>query len=186
MKSAARFALIVCGATLLGIPLAAQDLRFGLQATLASPLGDLGDKAMLDGSLGYGIGAHAMIGFAGGHAIVPRLDYTYFEKSSPTRKAQMFQVGADYNYFISGKVNQGLYVGVGVGFGMTKFEVNTPTWSSEDTPNTAYGAASAGYMFTPNLGAEIRYTYAKYEPEFYNEKPSISSPTVMASFIYRF
>lgn len=162
--------------------LRAQEIKFGLQGTVSLPLSDLGDKGVLDDAPGYGIGAHMQIGFQGGHAIVPRLDYTYFEKSSPTRKVQMLQVGADYNYFFSRQVNKGLYAGVGAGFGMAKFEM----LGDDDTPNTAYASASAGYMFTPHMGAELRYSWAKYKPELLGAKPEFTSPTLGASFIYRF
>lgn len=186
MNTRLRSAFGLTGLLLIAGPLAAQDVQFGLQGTLALPTSDLGDRAYLDKALGYGLGAHAVIGFAGGHAVVPRLDYTYFEKSSPTRKVQLLQLGADYNYFFSGKVNQGAYVGAGLGFGMAKFEMDLPGASDDDTPNTAYGAVSAGYMFTPHMGAELRYIHAKYKPELFGAKPEVTSPTVNASFIYRF
>jgi len=167
-------------------PLAVQDIRFGLQGTVAFPTSDLGDKGLLDKSLGYGLGAHVLVGFSGGHAIVPRLDYAYFEKSAPTRKVQTVQLGADYNYFFSQKVNEGPYIGGGLGLGLAKFEVERPGASDDDTPNTGYGSVFAGYMFTPHMGAELRYTYAKYKPELFGAKPDITAPTVQGSFIYRF
>lgn len=186
MKTIRRASLGLSALLLTTGALSAQDLRFGLQGTLAQPLSDLGDKGMLDDSLGYGLGAHLVIGFAGGHAIVPRLDYTYFEKSGPTRKVQVLQVGADYNYFLSQQVDRGVYLGAGIGLGMAKFEMNLPTTRDNDTPNAVYGSVSAGYMFTRNLGAELRYVYTKYEPELFGAKPELTSPTVNATFIYRF
>lgn len=186
MKTTHRAALGLSVALLTAGTLSAQDLRFGLHGTIAQPLSDLGDKGVLDDSLGYGLGAHLVIGFSGGHAIVPRLDYTYFEKSSPTRKVQVLQVGADYNYFFSQQVDKGAYVGAGVGLGMAKFEMNLPGASDNDTPNAVYGAVSAGYMFTRNIGAELRYVYTKYEPELFGAKPELTSPTVNATFVYRF
>lgn len=186
MKSPLRLVFCLTGLALVSSPLFAQDLKFGLQGTIAYPTSDLGDKGMLDKSLGYGLGAHMVIGFSGGHAIVPRLDYTYFEKTSPTRKVQTLQLGADYNYYFSKQVNKGCYVGAGAGFGMAKFEMDLPGMSDDDTPNSVYGSVSAGYMFTPNMGAELRYTYAKYEPELFGTKPDITAPTLNATFIYRF
>lgn len=49
-----------------------------------------------------------------------------------------------------------------------------------------YGSVFAGYMFTPQMGAELRYTYTKYKPELFGAKPEITAPTVQGSFIYRF
>lgn len=186
MKLGLRLALCLTGAALASGQLNAQDIKFGLQGTIAYPTSDLGDKGLLDNSLGYGLGAHLVIGFPGGHAIVPRLDYTYFDKSSPTRKVQMLQLGADYNYYFSKQVNRGCYVGTGAGFSMAKFEMDLPGRNDNDTPNTVYGAVSAGYMFNPNMGAELRYTYAKYEPELFGTKPEITAPVINATFIYRF
>lgn len=186
MKSTLRVAFGLTGALWVSGPLSAQDIKFGLQGTIAYPMSDLGDTGLLDNALGYGLGAHMVIGFPGGHAIVPRLDCTFFEQSGPTRKVQVFQLGADYNYFISQQVNKGAYIGAGLGFGMAKFEMNLPGMSADDTPNTVYGAVSAGYMVTPNMGAELRYTYAKYEPELFGTKPEITSPALHATFVYRF
>jgi len=174
-------------ATLLAAgPLAAQDLRFGLQGTIALPAGDLGDRALLDNVLGYGFGAHAIVGFPGGHAIVPRADYTYFEKSSPTRRVQTLQLGADYNYFLSRTVNRGAYLGGGLGLDVAKFEVDQPGASDNDTPATVYGAVSAGYMFTTQIGAELRYTRAKHKPELFGAKPELTTPALQVTFVYRF
>ena len=186
MHSKSRFLLAVAGLALCGCGLHAQELRYGLQATVAVPTCDLAKKAVLDDALGYGLGAHMVIGFQGGHAIVPRLDYTYFEKGDPTRKVQMLQVGADYNYYFSRVVNRGLYVSGGGGFTMAKFDLKQGVLSDDDTPTTAYASAGVGYMFTPHLGAELRYTWAEYKPELFGHKPELTTPTVGASFLYRF
>jgi len=98
----------VLGLALAGIPLAAQAMTtFGGQVTASLPAGPLTSKDWLDGHVGGGLGLHALIGFEGGHAIVPRFDYTYFKKSEDgvDRKVQMYQLGADYNYFLSKQVN---------------------------------------------------------------------------------
>ncbi len=161
MKLSLRLALCLTGAALASGQINAQDIKFGLQGTIAYPTSDLGDKGLLDNSLGYGLGAHMVIGFPGGHAVIPRLDF-------------------------SKQVNKGCYVGAGAGFSMAKFEMDLPGMNDSDTPNTVYGSVSAGYMFTPNMGAELRYTYAKYEPELFGTKPEIASPVINATFIYRF
>ena len=77
-------------------------------------------------------------------------------------------------------------MGGGLGFGLAKFEVDQAGMSDNDTPNTAYAAFSGGYMFNRNMGAELRYVYAKYKPELFGAKPEITSPTINATFIYRF
>lgn len=180
---------------LTGVSLSAQQVIYGGQITAALPAGPLSNKEWLDGQVGGGAGFHALIGFEGGHAIVPRFDYTYFKKSEGgvDRKVQMYQIGADYNYFLGGKVNQGPYVGAGVGFGSAKFELTGLGSSASDTPNTAYGAVSGGWMFTRHMGTELRYVWSRYKPEVadfsprgYTGKQTVDAPTLNVSFIYRF
>jgi len=194
MRHRNTWGLGIAGLVLASWPLAAQELHYGGQVTASLPAGPLSSKDWLDGQVGGGVGVHMLIGFPNGHAIVPRFDYTYFKKSEDgvDRKAQMYQVGADYNYYFSRRVNEGPYVGGGVGFGVTKFELTGFGYSSSDTPNTAYVAASAGWMFTPHLGAELRYEWSKYKPDVtgfaprgYTGKPDVDAPTINASFIVR-
>jgi len=182
MKRTPKLLLIIAGLAMVGSGLRAQDLKYGLHASVALPLGDIAKTDYLDDELGFGVGANMIIGFPRGHAIVPRLDYSYFKKSDPTRKVQMLQIGADYNYFISGQTSRGFYVGGGLGYGKAKFATD----SVDDTPGNYYLSASAGCMFTQNLGAEVRYSWAKYEPEFRGYQPEVTSPIIQASFIYRF
>jgi len=195
MRNGMRMGLGILGLALASCPLAAQELHYGGQVTASLPTGPLGSQDWQDGKLGYGVGAHMVIGFQGGHAIVPRLDYTYYKKSEDgvDRKVQTFQLGADYNYYLSRTVNQGPYVGGGVGVGTSKFELEGRGYSSSDTPTTAYVAASAGWMFTPNLGAELRYTWSTYKPDVtgfaprgYDGKPDVDAPALNASFLFRF
>jgi len=179
---------------LAGAPLAAQELSYGAQVTASLPAGPLSSNDWLDGQLGGGIGVHMVIGFNGGHAIVPRFDYTYDKKDQDgvNRKVQTYQLGADYNYFFSHRVNNGPYVGGGLGFSAAKFQLDGRGSSASDTPNSAYVAASAGWMFTPHMGAELRYNWSKYSPDMtgfaprgYTGKPDVQSPTINASFIVR-
>jgi hypothetical protein len=196
MKFGSLLGLGTLGLALIGIPLAAQAMTttYGGQVTLSLPAGPLSSTDWLDGKVGGGVGLHALIGFEGGHAIVPRLDYTYFKKSEDgvDRKVQMYQLGADYNYFLSKQVNSGPYVGGGLGVATTKFELTGFGESKSDTPTTVYGAASAGWMFTPHLGAELRYTWSRYKPDVtdfsprgYTGKPTVDAPTLNASLIVR-
>lgn len=195
MKKGSLLGIGVLGLALAGIPLAAQvTTTYGGQVTVSLPAGPLTSKDWLDGQVGGGAGFHMLIGFEGGHAIVPRFDYTYFKKSEDgvDRKVQMYQVGADYNYYFSKQVNQGPYVGAGLGIGTTKFELTGLGSHSDATPTAAYAAASAGWMFTPHLGAEIRSTWSKYKPNVtdfsprgYSEKPTVDAPTINASLIIR-
>lgn len=195
MRNPHHLALGLSALVLSGVSLSAQEYSFGGQVSAAIPAGPLSSKDWLDGKPGAGIGAHMVIGFQGGHAIVPRFDYTYFKKSESgvDRKVQTYQVGADYNYFLGGKVNEGPYVGAGLGFGASKFELTGRGYASSDTPNSVYGAVSGGWMFTKNMGAELRYNWSRYKPEVanfaprgYAGKPTVDAPTINVSFIFRF
>lgn len=125
MRKVSHLALGLSALVFSGVSLSAQEYSFGGQVSAALPAGPLSSKDWLDGKPGAGIGAHMVIGFQGGHAVVPRIDYTYFKKSESgvDRKVQMYQIGADYNYFLHGKVNEGPYLGAGLGFGSAKFEL---------------------------------------------------------------
>jgi hypothetical protein len=195
MRKIHHLALGLSALALSGGSLSAQECNFGGQVSAAIPAGPLSSKDWVDGKPGAGIGVQAIIGFQGGHAIVPRFDYTYFKKSEAgvDRKVQMFQFGADYNYFLSGKVNDGPYVGAGLGFGSAKFELSGLGSSASDTPTSPYTAVSGGWMFTKNMGAELRYTWSRYKPEVaefaprgYISKPTVDAPAISASFIFRF
>jgi hypothetical protein len=180
---------------LASLPAFSQEVKtYGGQVTLALPTGGASSKEWLDGKLGGGAGVHMLIGFEGGHAIMPRFDYTYFKKSEGgiDRKMQSYQLGADYNYFLGRKVNEGPYVGGGLGLAATKFQLDGQGYHSDDTPVTGYAAASAGWVFTPHVGAELRYTYSRYKPDVagfapmgFNGKPSVDAPALNASLIFR-
>ena len=60
-------ALIAC---MLGAPMTAQEVRFGVQGGLAFPTGDLTDTA----STGVQIGAHALWAFGRGHGLMARVE----------------------------------------------------------------------------------------------------------------
>jgi len=144
MRHSMKWGLGILGFALAASPLAAQELHYGGQVTATLPVGPLGGNDWLDGQLGGGAGVHMVIGFPGGHAIVPRFDYGYFKKSEDgvDRKVQTFQLGADYNYFFSKTVDVGPYVGGGLGFGATKFELSGNGYSASDTPNAAFMACA--------------------------------------------
>lgn len=195
MRQVHHLALGLSALVLSGPSLSAQEYSFGGQLSAVIPAGPLSSKDWLDSKPGAGVGAHMVIGFQGGHAIVPRIDYTYFKKSESgvDRKVQTYQIGADYNYFLGGKVNQGAYLGAGLGFGSAKFELTGLGSASSDTPTSVYGTVECGWMFTKNMGAELRYTWSRYKPEVanfaprgYTGNPTVDAPTINASFIFRF
>ncbi|MGA2081408.1 MAG: outer membrane beta-barrel protein [Holophaga sp.] len=146
--------------------LQAQDLAFGGKFTVSDPMGDFGDSGFLNNRLGYGVGLQLAIPVPGG-ALVPRADYTAYKNSGNyDARAQMLQVGVDYDYYFNHQGFAGPYVGAGLGYGSTEFKQNTVPNGLDDSPNNIFYAGQLGFMFTHNLGVELRYTYAEYKTHF--------------------
>lgn len=188
----ARF-IVVPTFAIVGICAQAQDVHFGAQATLALPQGDMGKSDYLDGKLGYGLGIHALVPLQGGHALVPRLDYTMYKRSlegDADLKVNVLAIGGDYNYFISEKPGDGFYVLAGLGYSSMKWEISSGPFSINETKGTYYLAAGGGFQFTPNVGVELRYTHAKYTDLGSSISPSIkedvTGPAINASVFFRF
>ena len=169
---------------LAGTAVKAQDPRWGLQLTVAKPSGDAGDSKRFDGKIGYGLGANCLIGLGGGHAIVPRLDYIMYKRSEGNveLKANVVSLGADYNYYMSGKANEGFYVAAGLGYSSAKWEITNPGSSYSESKGALYLQGGAGYMFTPNMGAAVTYQSVKYA----FDAGDVTAPNIQASFIFRF
>ena len=112
---------------------------------------------------GFGLGVQESISLGHGHAIVPRLDYLHETDSSDgiDAKADVVALGADYNYFISGRTGEGLFVlgGLGLATGDIKVTATVPGYSGSATSNqlVGYYELGAGYQFTRHLGAELLY-----------------------------
>jgi opacity protein-like surface antigen len=179
----------------------AQDVNFGAQVILSQPQGDLGDSDLMDGKMGFGLGFHALVDLKGGHAIVPRLDYVTYKRSEAVLgvdfdyKANILTLGADYNYYINGKANEGFYVLAGLGFASGKFEMTNSFMSAlnvSSSKSTLYFQVGAGYMFTPNVGAELRYQSAQFSDVDVNvggytvAVGDLSAPSIQASVMFRF
>jgi hypothetical protein len=156
--------------------LQAGDTKYGLQATLSFPQSDLGDT--VNNKMGYGIGAHMLFDLDNGHAIMPRLDYQSYSGTSDNfwefkadTKITAISLGAEYNYFFSGKANQGAYIGGGLNFGNFKIEgttteavdlsyygINaTAKATAKASKSLAYFSICGGYAFTPNITLGLRY-----------------------------
>jgi hypothetical protein len=166
--------------------LQAQDIMYGGQVTVSMPCSGLGNTNYMDNKLGYGVGVHALVPtpFWAGSALEPRVDFTRYENSGrQDAKSDLFKAGLDYDYFFSRSVNDGIYAGLGAGYGSCSFIQNG---TMDDHKNNVYFAAQTGWMFTRNFGAELRYTYAEYKPQVDGNKTTIDAPTLDASFICRF
>ena len=106
-----------------GMALSAQEIKFGFQAGIASPMGDL--KTAVDSKTGFSVGANMLIDMGSGFAIVPRLDMTQFKSDIDgcDLKFTTTAVIVDFNYFVSGKANNGFFLLAGLGYSSNKSEV---------------------------------------------------------------
>jgi len=152
--------LALVAATTFGLQ--AQDVRFGVQASLNQPQSDLKDA--VDSKLGFGVGAHALVDFGSGHALRPRVDYLWFPEYNPapgtSLKVNNLSAGADYLYFVEGK-QEGIYFTGGLSVNRWKAEATAIGFSSSDTTTKLGIAAGLGYQFNKALGAEVRYQKGK-------------------------
>jgi len=154
--------------------ISAQEFSFGAQMSLALPMGDAGEKDILNHRPGFGLGLHGLWNFYPGHALVPRIDITLFQrdrngndvlagpfKDSITLKD--IKVGVDYNITIN---NAGLYGIAGAGYSSFEWAIEWPASTNSglarETKGGLYLSAGAGYVMTKHFIAEVRYSHAAY------------------------
>ena len=165
-----RMLRVLAPLALVAAPLAAQDASFAVQAGVNIPQSDL--KDFVDSKLGVTAGVAVPVDLGSGHVIRPRADYSYYSGSvtnplfTDDNKAKTLFVGADYLYFPAQKMEQ-FYVTAGLGYQNTKLEThNSAVGDFSDSKGAFAWAAGAGWQFTENLGAELRYTSS--HPKFDN------------------
>lgn len=151
---------------LLAVPAMAQDAHFGFQFGISSPGGGstsyntLSLKDAVDSSLGFTLGANVGVEWQGGHVLRPRLDYTHHSGSPSGSGLDVtvtnFQVGADYNYFVSGKAAQGFYFLVGLGYANTKLEASYLGSSASNNGSALAWGLGIGGQITPLTSVELR------------------------------
>ena len=188
----------------------AQDVRFGLQATISKPQGDLGDTNSLDGKLGYGIGLQVPVDLKGGLVVVPRLDFISYTRSASATthypvldltlntdlKASIFYIGSDFNFFTNGISNSGFYLLCGLGYSSGRFETTATgqvansvgnvinvNISDSTTSGAFYISAGAGMSFNKNISSEIRYIGLN---KYSKNGADMSSPSLNVSIVARF
>jgi opacity protein-like surface antigen len=181
---------------LLAVPAMAQDAHFGFSVGISSPMGggsdqtnfsDISLKDGVDKKIGFTLGANVGIEWQGGHVLRPRLDYTHhngdaFGVSGNDLTVNSFQLGADYNYFVSEKASDGFYLLVGVGYANTKVSGNAVAGASTTSKSAFARGTGVGYEFTPMVGAELRY--GSTHPDF--SGTTLKNDTLNLSVTFRF
>lgn len=187
---------------LIATTLSAQDAHFGLQATVSKPSGDVGNKDWMDSKLGYGIGVHILIPLSDGIAIVPRIDYTMYKNDrtidpfiSNNEKVKILSGGADFHFYLSGKVSKGFYFLGGLGYARGSFNSSYAatglTLTTDGTKGALYLQGGIGVNFTPSIGIECRYQSIQFkdvETTYlgYTATQDVSCPSLQASLVLRF
>ncbi len=180
----------------------AEDTRFGFQATVSKPAGDVGEKDWMDSKLGYGIGLHLLVDLGGGGAIVPRIDYTMYKNDrtigsfiTEDARLKILSGGADFHYYFSGEASQGFYIMGGLGYASGKFENEYASpviiLNSDGSKGAFYIQAGLGLQFTRNFGVEVRYQsldFKDVDTTFLGltSRQDVSCPSLQASFVMRF
>jgi hypothetical protein len=171
----------------------AQEYRYGAQVGLAIPLGDAGTKDYLNFHPGFSLGAHCVWNFQQGHALVPRIDLTFFRrtkggnelfampfKSSVTLRD--IKIGVDYNKAI--KILN-IYGIVGLGYSSFEWPVPAEVDIARKTKESFYYSLGLGYTLTDNFLAEVRFLYAGYS-DVGMKGVDRSGPALTASFLWRY
>ena len=151
------------------VPLVAEPADFGLQAGLAFPTDDLDSN--VKAKTGYTLGAHVLVDLDHGHAFRPRLDYLNLPGGPVIGRVEQVAIGADYIYYLNGRVTEGAYLFAGLGLADNKL-------SGFQTQHKGLYAAGLGYQFSRTFGLEGRYAHSPYNGGNFN--------TVTVSGMFRF
>jgi hypothetical protein len=194
-KLAAPLFFFVCIAPMLS----AQEFSYGAQVSTALPLGDAGEKRILNHRPGLGLGLHGIWHFYQGQALVPRIDVMLYQRdidgndpfALPFRDSynlKDIKAGVDYNIILN---NDGLYGIAGVGF--SSFEwliIADPTDSilAREDKRAMYFSIGVGYTMTERFLAELRYVHASYSnvgSSLGTNGKSFTAPAITFSLLWR-
>lgn len=139
-------------------PIQAQELRYGVQIHVSSPMGDL--KTAVDSKPGLGGGVHMTVDLGQGHVLRPRLDYLAFPDAtvySAKNRVNELSLGVEYLYMLEGRT--GFYVLGGLSGNKWKFDEESTVSGTFSTSTTKLGyALGAGFAFNETLNLEVRFT----------------------------
>lgn len=120
---------------------------------------------------GFGAGVQTAFAINEASAVVPRLDFLHSTDSTSvagpitpinlSTTANIFSLGADYDYFITGGIGKGFYVLAGLGVAMAGIDVSGSTTgaaaSTTSHQTVIYPEAGAGYQFNRTFGLELLF-----------------------------
>ena len=162
----------------------AQELRYGVQAHVSLPVGDLKDA--VDSKPGLGLGAHLTVDLGQGHVLRPRLDYVAFPDANVfegvKNKMSDLSFGVDYLFQVEGAT--GFYVTGGLSAHRWNAEVEVSGLGTFSSNTTKLGyAAGVGYAFNANVNAEARFTTTKFTTRTVSDE---NANALQLGVLYRF
>ncbi|MDR3671174.1 MAG: outer membrane beta-barrel protein [Holophaga sp.] len=192
------------GILLAGSALGAADLSWGLQLSMAAPVGDL--KSMTNSNLGGDLKGYGLVDLGQGHTLRPQLDalafsgkpgtlatpYGNLKLNNGTIDVTMASLGADYLYFINGDPGKaGAYGGAGMDVSVNKVKVSNSATSVNATSTKAAYSLVGGYQFNAHWNVEASYRYSSWATSDWtlNQQPislRYTLPTYLLGAGYRF
>jgi len=168
--------------------LRAQTLGVGAEATLAKPIKNIaGSNSWLQGRDAEGFGGHVSWYLAHSQALVLRADLldlktgtvamvpnskgpaVYFEQA----KVTMQSAGFDYDFYLSGRTQDGAYLGFGLGASKARFQnaymlpkstgPAPAVWPANQTKVAPQFALVAGWSYMEYVGLEFRFAQSNYK-----------------------
>ena len=167
--------------SLMVLPLAADDLHFGVQGqAVKASSGSLRTEA--DDKTGTSLGAHLDWNPDGGSVLRFRADFLRFkerEGATPTDKLRLEarSLGTDYLYYWRGRPEGG-YVALGVALTEWRFQ---ETGVDDRKKQLLNGSLGFGTQFSRFMGVELRYTLSNLDAET-RFRPSFFSAQVLLHF----
>lgn len=158
MKSCATLLCLALAATAVH----ARDSKFGFQLTATKPQAELG--TLFAYNIAPGLGLHSLMDYGYGHAAVPRFDYAQYSRDETGLEVDLYETrfGVDYNYYFSKEAGEGLYFSAGVGLAYGRLDVKSSQIRGEDSAAGLYVTGGLGWMVTPHVGLEAKYTAMRY------------------------
>jgi opacity protein-like surface antigen len=189
---------------LAGPALAAADLGWGLQLSLAAPVGDL--KTLANNSTGGDLKGFCLVDLGKGSTIRPQIDalsfsgkpstvptpYGTLQMNGASATATMASLGADYLYFLAGDPTQaGVYGGGGVDLSVNTVKLSNSSNSVSSTASKAAYSLVLGYQFNAHWNVEGSYRYSNWSTSDWtlSGQPlniSYTLPTYLVGAGYRF
>ena len=177
MKTSSFFALVIQATVVLSLH--AEAPRYGVQALVNIPLGDL--RSYANNNPGVGIGVQGTFDLSDGHMLRPRLDYGLYQQAhiaATKQNASYFDLGGDYLYFFADKP-EGLYLTAGLAAVRWTFQYQDPSTKATDDTTKLGVAAGIGYQWDYNIGTEARWLHSSVSRSF-------KADSVQAAVTFRF